>query len=66
MVTDGPAGERHAFDHVGIERALREELGRLCVACDLLGFRIEHVDEQAADGLALCFRIGDAGELAEE
>jgi hypothetical protein len=25
MVTDGPPCERHAFDHVGIERALREK-----------------------------------------
>jgi hypothetical protein len=57
-----PAGERHAFDHVGIERALRKKLS----AADLLGFRLEHVDEQPADGLALLFRIGDALEFAEE
>ena len=58
----GAAGERDALDHVGIERALRQEIG----AADLLGFGVEHVDEQAADGLALRFGIADAGELAEE
>ena len=31
-----------------------------------LGFRVEHVDEQTPDGLALDFRVGDASELAEE
>ena len=56
------AGEGDALDHVGIERALRQEIG----AADLFRFRIEHVDEQAADGLALRFGIGDACELAEE
>ena len=57
-----PAGERHALDHVGIERALRQELG----AAELLRFRLEHVDEQLADGLALLLGIGDAGERVEE
>ena len=56
------AGEGDALDHVGVERALREEIR----AADLFRFRIEHVDEQAADGLALHFGIADAGELAEE
>ena len=35
-------------------------------AADLLGFGVEHVDEQAADGLALQFGVGDAFELAEK
>ena len=56
------AGERHALDHVGIERALRQELG----AADLLRLRLEHVDEQPADGLALGLGVGDAGERLEE
>ena len=56
------AGERHAFDHVGIERALRQKIG----AADFLGLGVEHIDEQPADGLALDFGIADAGELAEE
>ena len=46
------AGERDALDHVGIERALREKLR----AADLLRLRVEHVDEQTADGLALLLR----------
>ena len=58
----GAAGEGDALDHVGIERALREEIR----AADLFRFRVEHVDEQAADGLALDFGVGDACELAEE
>jgi hypothetical protein len=37
------AGERDALDHVGIERALGEEVG----AADLLGLFLEHVDEEA-------------------
>ena len=49
----GAAGERHALDHVGIERALGQEVG----AADLLRLRLEHVDEQPADGLALGLRV---------
>ena len=52
------AGERDAFDHVGIERALGQELG----AADLLRLLLEHVDEVLADGLALGLGIGDARE----
>ena len=57
-----PAGERHALDHVRIERALREEIR----AADLLRLLLEHIDEQPADGLALDLRIGRAGERVEE
>ena len=57
-----PAGERHALDHVGVERALRQELG----AAQLLGLRVEHVDEQRADGLALGLGVGHAGQRREE
>ena len=32
----------------------------------LLRLRLEHVDEQPADGLALGLRVGDAGERVEE
>ena len=56
-----PAGERHALDDVGIERALRQELG----AADLAGLGLEHVDEQAADGLALVFGIARRLERTE-
>ena len=52
------------LDHVRIDRALREplappfgELGR---------FALEHVDEQAADDLALLLGVGDAGERRQE
>ncbi len=31
-----------------------------------LRFRVEHVDEETADGLALLFGIGDACEFAEK
>ena len=57
-----PAGEADAFDHVGIERALGEEVG----AADLLRLGLEHVDEVCADELALGLGVGDAGEPAEE
>ncbi len=57
-----PAGERHALDHVGIQRALRQKIR----ATNFLGFRIEHIDEQPPDGLALHFRIGDAGKLTQK
>jgi hypothetical protein len=57
-----PAGERDALDHVGIERALGEEIG----AAELLGLFLEHVDEQLADGLALDLRIGLAFERTDE
>ena len=56
------AGRRHALDHVGIERALRQEIDR----ADLLGLRLEHIDEQLADHLALHLGVGDAGERVEE
>ena len=56
------AGERHALDHVGIERALRQELG----AAELFCFRLEHIDEELADRLALGLGIADALERVEE
>jgi hypothetical protein len=49
IVTEGPPVKLTRFDHVGIERALREEVG----AADLLGLGLEHVDEGLADELAL-------------
>ena len=54
----GPAGERDALDDVGIERALGQELR----AADRLGFGLEDLDEEPADGLALDLGVGDAGE----
>jgi hypothetical protein len=42
-------GEAHAFDDVGIERALRQEIG----AADLLRLFLEQIDEGLADEFAL-------------
>ncbi len=36
-----PAGERHAFDHIGIESPLRQEIR----AADFLGFFLKHIDK---------------------
>ena len=57
-----PAGERHALDHVRIERALREKFR----ATELFRFRLEDIDEELADRLALLLGIGDACERVEE
>ena len=57
-----PAGERHALDHVGIERALRQEIR----AADLARLGLEHVDEQLADDFSLFLRVGLARQRAEE
>ncbi len=51
------------FDHVGVERALGQEGGRVHAplrgqAC---GFGLEDADEAGADDLALLLRVGDAG-----
>ena len=56
------AGEADAFDDVGVERALGEEVR----AAELLGFLLEHGDEFAADELALGLGVGDPGEAGEE
>src|SRR3546814_4656074 len=56
------AGEGHAFDHVGVEGALCQEVG----AAELLRFFLEHIDEFAADELALLLGVGDAGEACHE
>jgi hypothetical protein len=58
----GAAAEGHALDDVRIERALRQEIG----AAELLGLFLEHFDEQAADRLALLFRIGLAFQRRDE
>ena len=57
-----PAGERDALDHVGVERALGEEID----LAQPLRLLLEDLDEQAADGLPLLLRIGDAFERGEE
>jgi len=54
--------DRHALDHVRIERALSEELG----LADALQRLFENLDERAPDDLALLLRIADALEFLEE
>ncbi len=56
------AGEGDAFDDVGIERALAEKIR----AAKLLGLFLEGLDEQAADDLALGFRVAHTFQLADE
>src|SRR5262245_61068297 len=55
-------GERYALDHVGIEGALGQEVD----APELFRFRLEHVDEKRADGLALLLRVSLAGERGQK
>src|SRR6185437_5919773 len=57
-----PAGETHRLNDVGIERALRQEIG----PAEFFRFLVEHVDEGSADDLALLFGVFDSGELAKE
>jgi hypothetical protein len=56
------AFHRHRFDHVGVDGALPEPPDVL----DAVRLHVEHVDERFADGLALGFRVGEAGEGAVE
>ena len=51
-----------ALDHVGIQRALRQEVG----AADARGLLLEHLDEHAADCFALGLGVGHAVELRQE
>jgi hypothetical protein len=63
MVTDGPPEN----DHIGIERALRQKVDRpLAVARDAARLRLERVDEQLADRLALGLGVFDAFERLNE
>ncbi len=56
------ARKRHRFDHVWIERPLGKEF------CAFNGIRVflEHVDEEAANDLALGFGVGLALKFAHE
>src|SRR5690606_24418998 len=55
-------GGAGGFDHIGVDRALRQPAH----VFELCGFGIENVYEGVADDLALLLRIGDACEAAEE
>jgi hypothetical protein len=56
MALDGlrRADDRHAFDHVRVQRALRQEVE----PPELERPPLKHVDERPADDLALAFGIG--------
>src|SRR5262245_37622164 len=57
------AAERgSALYHVGIKRALCQEID----AADLVRLRLEHIDEQLADHLALDLGVGDPLQRIEE
>ena len=49
------AREADAFDHIGVERALRQEI---CTA-DFLGFFVKYVDEFRANEFAFRLGVGD-------
>ena len=53
---------RFAFDYVRVQRALGQPLD----VFDLGGGILEYLDELLPDGLALGFRVGDAGQLVQE
>ena len=59
----GIAGDRHGFDHVGIQRALREKLRLARRASSQL---VENLDECLADDFAFAFGIGHALEPRQE
>src|SRR4029453_16309039 len=56
------SNDRYRFDHVWIERSLRQELD----VAQLGGFGFEHIDERGADDLALGLRVGDVRQALEE
>ena len=68
----GGALEGQRLDHVRVQGALQEEAdlgalaGLLGGLLDLLGLGLEHVDELAADELALLLRVVQALETLEE
>ena len=57
-----PAGEADAFDHIGVKRALGQEIR----AANFLGLFVEYVDEFRADKLTLRLRVGDARQARHE
>ena len=64
------AGAAAGLDHVGVERALHEELDRVPLgvggADDVARRLLEDADELAADDLALLLGVGDPVERGEE
>jgi hypothetical protein len=64
MALDGGrrAANRHGFDHVGVERPLRQEIE----VAECRRRVIEDVDEGSADDLALLLGVGHAREPIEK
>jgi hypothetical protein len=50
------------FDHVRIERALRQKARRFAVDLDRVGFALEQADELLSDELTLLLRINYAAQ----
>ena len=61
---DGGRGAAHRdrFNHVGVERALHQELH----LAQLVGLLLKDADEEVADAPALFFRVLDAAQLLQE
>ena len=59
------AGAAAGLHHVGVERALHQELD-VPLGVDLARRRLEDPDELASDDLPLLLRVGHAGERGEE
>ena len=53
-----PSGCADAFDHVRVERSLREKIGSTRIGCCL----VEHVNEQLSNSFAFYFRVFHAFE----
>ena len=62
VALDGHAGDREAFDDIGVDGALRQPLD----AVEFLGFAVEDVDESLADDFAFLFGVGYAFESLVE
>ena len=58
----GPVLRRFALNHIGIQGALRQPL----YIVQFGGGILKDADKLPADGLALDFRVGDAGQAVEE
>src|SRR5437868_4913060 len=66
----GRPGAAAGLHHVGVQRALNQELDGLAAAArvggDVAGRALERADELAPDHLALGLRVGHAGQRAAE
>src|SRR3954468_11600159 len=58
----GIASDGYRLDHVGIQRALGQELGLADATCR----RFENIDKRFADDFSLTFRVGHSLEFANK